>query len=71
MDDLKSVLEPGYELMVTGHSLGAALATLISLKLAGSSKSWVPKPITLYSFESPFVGGESFREAHQVRKMIE
>lgn len=65
MSDLEDVMEPNYELFVTGHSLGAALATLISFKLAGSSKNWVPKPINLYSFESPFVGGTDFRAAHK------
>jgi len=69
MSDLEDVMEPNYELFVTGHSLGAALATLISFKLAGSSKNWVPKPINLYSFESPFVGGTDFRAAHKVSKL--
>lgn len=63
MGDLKSVLEPGYELVVTGHSLGAALASITAFHVAGSDEKWIPKPITCYSYESPLCAGLDFRIA--------
>ena len=66
MRDLKSILEPGYELVVTGHSLGAALASITAFHLAGSDEKWIPKPITCYSYESPLCAGLDFRNAFQV-----
>ena len=67
MKDLQSVLEPGYKLEVTGHSLGAALASIAAFSLAGSDEAWIPKPIFCYSYESPLCAGMDFRIAFQVR----
>jgi len=63
LDDIKPFVEDGYKIYVTGHSLGAALSSLLSFKLAGSPKSWIPKPITCISFASPFNGSSGFRTA--------
>eukprot|EP00521_Asterionellopsis_glacialis_P008287 CAMPEP_0195284268 /NCGR_PEP_ID=MMETSP0707-20130614/2528_1 /TAXON_ID=33640 /ORGANISM="Asterionellopsis glacialis, Strain CCMP134" /LENGTH=446 /DNA_ID=CAMNT_0040343587 /DNA_START=19 /DNA_END=1356 /DNA_ORIENTATION=+ len=52
-----------YKVVVTGNHLGAALATLVAFKLAGSEKSWLPRPVTCISFESPCVGYKDFAEA--------
>mmetsp|Transcript_7298 Transcript_7298/g.10658 ORF Transcript_7298/g.10658 Transcript_7298/m.10658 type:complete len:429 (+) Transcript_7298:160-1446(+) len=63
LDDIKPFVEDGYKIYVTGHSLGAALSSLLAFKLAGSDKSWIPKPVTCISFASPFVGTDGFRTA--------
>lgn len=63
LNDIKPFVEQGYKIYVTGHSLGAALASLLAFKLAGSDKSWIPKPITCISYASPVVGTDGFRTA--------
>eukprot|EP00956_Cyclotella_meneghiniana_P018231 scaffold30228_cov75-Cyclotella_meneghiniana.AAC.3 len=63
LDDIKPFVEEGYKIYVTGHSLGAALSSLLAFKLAGSDESWIPKPITCISYASPFVGTDGFRTA--------
>jgi hypothetical protein len=69
MDDIQPFCEDGYKLYVTGHSLGAGLASLLAFKLAGSSKSWIPKPITCITFASPILGTTGFRQAfHELEK---
>mmetsp|Transcript_20172 Transcript_20172/g.19422 ORF Transcript_20172/g.19422 Transcript_20172/m.19422 type:complete len:409 (-) Transcript_20172:227-1453(-) len=58
----------GYDLYITGHSLGGALSTLLSFKLAGSSKMDAHldgRPIYNISFASPMVGDETFKEAFE------
>jgi len=47
---------PNYEIIVTGHSLGGAIATLVTAKLYNTK---LYKPIH-YSFGSPRVGNENF-----------
>lgn len=56
----------GYKLYVTGHSLGAALATLFGFRAAAEPDSRIPKPVTVVSIASPYVGDESWRSAHQL-----
>jgi len=53
----------GYTVYIAGHSLGAALATLVAFKLAGSTKPWIPKPITCITIASLRVGTSGFRDA--------
>lgn len=57
--------EEGYSVYITGHSLGGALATMFSLKLAGAGKSFddIPRPITCITWGSPFSGTEGYRTA--------
>lgn len=70
LDDIKPFVQEGYKIYVTGHSLGAALSSLLSFKLAGSDKEWIPKPITCISYASPFNGSTGFGKAfHQLEKM--
>jgi len=70
LNDIKPIVEKGYKIYVTGHSLGAALSSLLAFKLAGSDKAWIPKPITCISYASPFVGASGFRTAFtQLEKM--
>lgn len=54
------------QLYVTGHSLGAALATLFAFQVATEPDTVIPKPVSLITFGGPYVGDESFRSAHQV-----
>lgn len=49
---------------MTGHSLGAALATLFAFEAAAEPDDLIPKPVSLFSFAGPYVGDESFRSAH-------
>ena len=60
----------GYDLCITGHSLGGALSTLVAFELAASRKlepHLNGKSIINVSFASPYVGDEVFNEAFQVR----
>lgn len=67
--DIQNVLEDGYSIYVTGHSLGAALSSTASFALAGSDKKWIPKPITCISFASPLTGTKGYRTAfHELEK---
>ena len=63
MEDVKLLLtaHPSYKLYVTGHSLGGALSTLMSLYLASDPE--IPKPVTCINFASPRVGGGNFLRA--------
>jgi hypothetical protein len=51
---------------VTGHSLGGALATTVSLYLVG--KSWMP-PIAVYTFAAPTAGDQAFAECFNNAKL--
>ena len=57
---------PGYKLYVTGHSLGAALATLFGFYAATEADEVIPKPVSLFSIAGPYAGDASFRAAHQL-----
>jgi hypothetical protein len=58
-----------HRLGVTGHSLGAALATLFGFYAATDQRVLQNgKPVELFSFASPFVGDDQFRTAF---KMLE
>ena len=51
------------EIFITGHSLGAGLATLAALHIQKiAEKATRPKSIQLYTFASPRVGDKSFAE---------
>lgn len=49
----------GYDVFITGHSLGGALATLYGLRLAETGKFPL---VTVVSYASPYVGDEGFRK---------
>ena len=67
---LKTITEqlqehPDYEVFVTGHSLGAALATLCGFEFAhnlGESK------VTVVSFASPRVGNQKFKDVFDAKR---
>lgn len=61
---------PEYNLYVTGHSMGAALATLFAFQAATESDDIVPKPVSLFSFAGPYVGDHAFRSAHQLLESL-
>ena len=55
-----------YDLYVTGHSLGGALAQLLAFTLAGSKDSdFLPKPVTAISYASPQVGKSGYLRAFE------
>jgi len=55
-----------FTVRVTGHSLGGALAQLLSFLLAGWSKAdFIPKPIRAVTIASPVVGESKFFEAYR------
>jgi hypothetical protein len=66
LDDIKPLLKanPSYKLYVTGHSLGGALAGLISFFLACNPE--IETPVTCISFASPRFGDSNYLEAVQV-----
>jgi len=60
--ELEAIMESdceGFDVFVTGHSLGGALATLYGLRLAQSEKFPV---VNIVSYASPYVGTEGFRK---------
>lgn len=57
---------PNYKIIVTGHSLGAALATLCGYELS----KVLPNEITVVSFASPRVGNLGFREDFDEQKNL-
>jgi len=65
VEDIKPLMEDGYSVYVTGHSLGGSLAHLLSFTLAGSDIDWMPKPITCISFAAPFSGASGYRTANE------
>jgi hypothetical protein len=59
--DIKAAIngEEGYSVYITGHSLGGALATMLSFALAGADGpeyDAIPRPITCITFAAPFIG---------------
>eukprot|EP00045_Choanoeca_perplexa_P003183 m.29001 g.29001 ORF g.29001 m.29001 type:complete len:303 (+) comp11911_c0_seq1:399-1307(+) len=58
---------PGYTVHVTGHSLGAAIATLCSLDLAINNPTM---RITQYTFGQPRVGNEAFAQFHKQSSVL-
>lgn len=59
LDDIMASDCKGFDVFVTGHSLGGALATLYGLRLAQTRKYPL---VTIVSFASPYVGDEGFRK---------
>mmetsp|Transcript_28395 Transcript_28395/g.44153 ORF Transcript_28395/g.44153 Transcript_28395/m.44153 type:complete len:440 (+) Transcript_28395:163-1482(+) len=56
---------PGFQLYITGHSLGGALSTLFSFYAAASDNPNIKKPVKCVSIASPKVGSMSFFKAFQ------
>lgn len=65
LGELKKILSanPGYKLYVSGHSLGAAMATVFSFFLANEPNDVIPKPVSCINFASPRVGDGNFLKA--------
>ena len=59
-----------YDLCVTGHSLGAALASYLAYHLASSNDimAIIPGPVTALTFASPRVGNGGYGAAFEVRQ---
>lgn len=60
-DNLEEIMEDceGFDVYVTGHSLGGALATLYGYRLAQKKKYPV---VNIMSYASPYVGKEGFKK---------
>lgn len=70
--DLLSILSryPNHKIVVTGHSLGGALATLASYYFALDPEFAKQTPITCINFGAPRVGGYKFSQAiHALQEM--
>merc|ERR1719491_338565 len=65
VEDIKPLMEDGYSVYVTGHSLGGSLAHLLSFALAGNDIDWMPKPITCISYAATYLGESGYRTAHE------
>jgi len=63
LEDIMPLLEanPDHKLYVTGHSLGAALSTVVSFFL--SCEESIQKPVMCINFASPRVGDAAFLKA--------
>lgn len=61
--DLEAIIEDGYSITVTGHSLGGALAHLLAFKLAGCNNAKLPRPITCITWAAPHQGAPAYRVA--------
>jgi len=62
-DELDNIMEnycEGFDIYVTGHSLGGALAVYFGFKLAETEKYGV---VNVVSYASPYVGTDSFKDA--------
>ena len=57
---------PDYELYITGHSLGAALATLYGYEISRE----ITNKVTIISFASPRVGNNPFRREFDARSNL-
>jgi len=57
---------PGYKVYISGHSLGAALATEFAFQVAAIDCPEIPKPVTCVSVASPYVGDRDFRKAFKL-----
>lgn len=69
LNDAKEQLRqyPGFQLYVTGHSLGGALSTLFGFFAAADEETIAlsPQGVVIYSIASPFVGNLDWRFAFQ------
>ena len=52
--------------MLSLHSLGGALASMLAFELAGRDEDWIPKPVNCVTYASPFNGSSGFRDAFEV-----
>ncbi|KAI8470315.1 MAG: hypothetical protein J3K34DRAFT_521444 [Monoraphidium minutum] len=71
VDQITSAAAPGrpWRVLVTGHSLGGALATLCAYELAGRTPKTGPGSleVSMYTFGAPRVGNSAFAEAFNAR----
>lgn len=70
-DKKGNLLHEGYRLVVSGHSLGGALAQLLTFALGSSEKCRriLPQPITGVTYASPCVGDAAFSKSmHQLQE---
>jgi len=63
------LIEQGYRLYVTGHSLGGAMATLFGFFAASDDYFVQNGSVTIYSYASPKVGNSFFGEAFRALEL--
>lgn len=67
LKDIEPLFEEGYSLYITGHSLGGALANMLSFQIAGAGEeaAFVPRPVNCITFAAPMSGTSGFRAAYE------
>ena len=58
-----------YNLVVCGHSLGAALSTVFSFHASAEERFTKNGPIKVFTFGSPYVGGHDFADMFRFQEM--
>lgn len=58
-----------YNLVVCGHSLGAALSTVFSFHASAEDRFTKNGPVKVFSFGSPYVGGHDFADMWRKQEM--
>jgi len=58
----------GYNLMVCGHSLGAALSTVFSFWASADPRFTRNGPVRVFSFGSPYVGSHDFADSWRAQE---
>jgi predicted lipase len=67
LDELLAIEEnKDFEIIITGHSLGAALSTLFGYEYSRE----IPQKVTVVSFASPRVGDEGWRKAFDAQENL-
>ena len=68
VEKVKELIEkyPDYEIYITGHSLGAALATLFGYELSHE----IENNIKVISFASPRVGNQYFKTSYEAKENL-
>jgi len=74
VEQYAKVIGKDFKIVVTGHSLGAALGTLFSFYASCEERFTKNAPIKFISFGCPYVGGyafgDAFRYQEQMRRII-
>ncbi|RKP36459.1 Alpha/Beta hydrolase protein [Dimargaris cristalligena] len=64
VEELVNRRYPGYDLVITGHSLGGAQALLAAVDFSRRQAAWIPR-IRLYTYGQPRVGDRDFAQEVQ------
>ncbi len=67
--ELAAMLGEDSEIVVTGFSLGAALATIFGFYGSADARLTKKGPIKMYTYGSPYVGGPSFAKSFRHQEL--